>query len=284
MKMNVFISRCVASILVLLHNSIGFNINYGVHRYNVLSQLRSSLLESEDIMVNDLGEIPGRRKTAAIKNTVGMNISASNFFGNQCFSIKEAKKELIGLLLKEIEIEEEFLDYRVEYLTKYLEYKYIPIQTIPFLNFALSGTWSMLYSNILRSRADNTLLYKISQEINPSDTEGGGDGGTVDNIIGWELDRPDDKAYGDLIVKCSYRFNTKGDLDVSLIEHLLKPKDESPKDVEDLIMSIQKSIPFESFDPDEILVHNTYIDPDIRISRINGEKFENVVNIFIKNY
>jgi hypothetical protein len=37
---------------------------------------------------------------------------------------------------------------------------------------------------------------------------------------------------GDLIVKCSYRFNTKGDLDVSLIEHLLKPKDESPKDVE----------------------------------------------------
>jgi hypothetical protein len=37
---------------------------------------------------------------------------------------------------------------------------------------------------------------------------------------------------GDLIVKCSYKFNTKGDLDVSLIEHLLKPKNESPKDVE----------------------------------------------------
>jgi hypothetical protein len=34
----------------------------------------------------------------------------------------------------------------------------------------------MLYSNILRSRADSTLIYKISQEINPVITKDGQDG------------------------------------------------------------------------------------------------------------
>ena len=59
------------------------------------------------------------------------------------------------------------------------------------------------------------------------------------------------------MVKCEYLFNTKGDLDVTLVEHVLIPKNESPKDIEDLIMSIQRSIPFESFDPDNIRMQNT---------------------------
>jgi hypothetical protein len=108
----------------------------------------------------------------------------------------------------------------------------------------------------LTPRADKTLTYEISQEIISTEAEGSTTG-ILNNIINWSLNRTDDQSSGDLVVNCGYVFNTKGDLDVTLIEHLLMPKGESPKDVEDLIMSVQRSVPFESFDPNETLVHNT---------------------------
>ena len=219
-----------------------------------LSAAGSMVVENEG--ATEILDVLEMRRTVPVVNTAGMNISASNYFGKQVLSTAECKRELIGLLTNAIEIEEEFLDYRVEYLTKYLEYKYIPIQTTPFLNFALSGEWAMLYSNILTPRADDTLQFKIFQEINPND-ETGSSSGVINNIINWKLDRSDDQSSGDLVVNCKYLFNTKGDLDVTLVEHLLMPKDESPKDVEDLILSIQRSVPFESFDPNDIRVKNT---------------------------
>lgn len=281
------------------------------------SLLRSSVID--DVIVKEEDAITSflPRRTIPIVNTASMNISAANFFGRQVLSTAECKRELIGLLSKTIEIEEEFLDYRVEYLTKYLEYKYIPIQTIPFLNFALSGNWDMLYSNALVTRADKTLDYTISQEIIADEGEGSATG-ILNNIVKWELKSTDCSYLGDLVVNCKYLFNTKGDLDVSLQEHLLMPNGNAPQDVEELIMSIQRSIPFESFDPDDIRIKNTvgrnsectdniflivifydffylylsthrlsffplqYVDPDIRISRITGEKFENIVNVFVK--
>lgn len=220
------------------------------------SILRSSVID--DVVVEEGDTITSflPRRTIPIVNTAGMNISAANFFGRQVLSTIECKRELIGLLTKAIEIEEEFLDYRVEYLTKYLEYKYVPIQTIPFLNFALSGHWDMLYSNALVTRADKTLAYKISQEIIADDGEGSASG-TLNNIVKWELESTDCNYSGNLVVECKYLFNSKGDLDVTLLEHLLMPNGEAPKDVEELIMSIQRSIPFESFDPDDIRIKNT---------------------------
>lgn len=217
--------------------------------------LRSSVID--DVLVKEDDTVTSflPRRTIPIVNTASMNISAANFFGKQVLSTTECKKELIGLLTKKIEIEEEFLDYRIEYLTKYLEYKYVPIQTIPFLNFALSGNWDMLYSNALVTRADKSLDWKISQEI--ISDEGEGSTGILNNIVKWKLISTDSSYLGNLVVNCKYLFNTKGDLDVALQEHLLMPNGNAPPDVEELIMSIQRSIPFESFDPDDIRIKNT---------------------------
>jgi hypothetical protein len=220
------------------------------------SLFRSSVID--DVLVKEDDAIASflPRRTIPIVNTASMNISAANFFGRQVLSTAECKQELIGLLTKAIEIEDEFFDYRVEYLTKYLEYNYIPIQTIPFLNFALSGNWDMLYSNALVTRADKTLDYKISQEITADEGEGTATG-ILNNIVKWELKSTDCRYIGNLVVNCKYLFNTKGDLDVTLQEHLLLPNGNAPQDVEELIMSIQRSIPFESFDPDDIRIKNT---------------------------
>ena len=218
--------------------------------------LGSLVIDEVPVQDDDTIEQFVTRRTVPVANTAGMNISAANFFGRQVLSTVECKAELIGLLTDSIEIEEEFLDYRVEYLTKYLEYKYIPIQTTPFLNFALSGEWAMLYSNILTPRADETLQFKILQEVLPNEIFGS-PGGVLNNVINWKLNRADDQSSGNLVVKCEYLFNTKGDLQVTLNEHILMPEDESPKDVEDLIMSIQRSVPFESFDPNDIRIQNT---------------------------
>lgn len=218
-------------------------------------RLKSTLLENilvEDVEVSTA--LP--RRTIPVVNTAGLNISAANFFGRQVFSVDECRLELVGLLRGEIEIEEEFLHYRVEYLTKYLEYKYIPIQTIPFLNFALSGEWDILYSNAITPRADDCFSYKTSQEISGNESEGG-NGGVLNNVIRWKLNRPDEQCSGDLVVSCQYQLNTKGDLDITLVEHLLIPQGDAPRDVEDLIMSVQKSVPFESFDPNDIRMQNT---------------------------
>jgi hypothetical protein len=254
-------------LLLVLHvqfdQSIAFNYLHNRARRTTYEceGLQSALIDLDleiEFTVKDIDVIEPQviRRTVPIVNTAGMNISASNFFGKQVLSIKECKSELTGLLSNTIEIEEEFLNYRIEYLTKYLEYKYIPIQTIPFLNFALTGEWAMLYSNTLRPREDPTLAYEIFQEITPNPEERSTEG-TINNIINWKLNRIDDQSCGDLVVNCNYKFNTKGDLDLTLIDHLLMPKAESPKDVEDLIMTIQRSVPFESFDPDGILAHIT---------------------------
>ena len=260
--------RAIASVFLLifapsyLHQSGAFTTIQGISSSRLFkSRLQSSVIEEltiEESAVedDDIVEKMQTRRTVPVVNTAGMNISASNFFGKQVLSTAECKRELIGLLRDEIEIEAEFLAYRLEYLTKYLEYKYIPIQTTPFLNFALSGEWAMLYSNILTPRADETLEFKICQEIKPNEDDGS-HRGTLNNIIKWKLNRVDDQSSGDLVVNCQYLFNTKGDLDVALVEHILMPTNESPKDVEDLIMSIQRSVPFESFDPNDIRIQNT---------------------------
>ena len=257
MKFAGGIQLLLVTLAHLCQSTALLNLHQQLRRKECRQPLRSSVID--ELTVQNEEDIIGQfasRRTVPVANTAGMNITAANFFGRQVLSTAECKTELIGLLTNRIEIEKEFMDYRVEYLTKYLEYKYIPIQTTPFLNFALTGEWDMLYSNILTPRADESLEFEISQEIVPNEIFGS-PGGVLNNVINWKLNRADDQSSGNLMVKCEYLFNTKGDLDVTLVEHVLIPKNESPKDIEDLIMSIQRSIPFESFDPDNIRMQNT---------------------------
>ena len=221
-----------------------------------------------------------------IFNTANLEISMSNPFGPAVLSLSECRKELLAILRKEIVMKEEsFYHARVEYLTKVLEGTFTPAQTIPFLQLILSGDWYLAYSNVLIPRADPTLEVKVQQEIQPlgmgEDKETGH--GELRNRIFWKLNRPNDQTFGDFVAECQYQITTKGDLDVTLKEHFLLPNDDVPKDPEDLIMSLQRSVPFESFDPDQILIKNTYIHPELRICRINGNKFDNVVNIYWKS-
>jgi hypothetical protein len=222
-----------------------------------------------------------RLEFVPVVNTANMEISVSNPFGPPVLSLTECQKELLSLLRQETTLENEsFYHCRVEYLTKVLEQSYIPAQTLPFLQLILAGEWEQMYSNVLTPRADETLEVDMYQEIIPSPD--GSTGGELRNRIGWQLHRPDDTSRGDLVVQCGYQINTKGEMDVSLTEHFLLPVGEMPKDPEGLVMSMQRSVPFEVFDPDLVLIKNTYITPDLRICRISGDKFYNVFNVFVK--
>lgn len=219
-------------------------------------------------------------------NTANLDISMSNPFGPAVLSVSECRKELLSILRKEIVMDEQqFYHARVEYLTKVLEGTFVPAQTIPFLQLILAGDWYLAYSNVLIPRADPTLEVSVQQEIQPlgmgGDNEAGH--GEIRNRIMWKLNRPNDQTFGDFVAECQYQITTKGDLDVTLKEHFLLPNDEIPQDPEDLVMSLQRSVPFEAFDPDQILIKNTYIHPELRICRINGNKFDNVVNIYWKS-
>ena len=81
--------------------------------------------------------------------------------------------------------------------------------------------------------------------------------GEINNKICWEFNEANKVISGDLVVKSTYEVTSKGELSVSLQEHLLLPHDDPPTDVEEFIMSTQRTIPFESFDPDETVVKTT---------------------------
>ena len=63
-------------------------------------------------------------------------------------------------------------------------------------------------------------------------------------------------ATGDMIVNSTYTITPKGGLLLDLKEHILLPT-VVPLDVEGLIMSIQKSVPFDFFDPSETTLQTT---------------------------
>ena len=63
----------------------------------------------------------------------------------------------------------------------------------------------------------------------------------------------------------SYELSSRGELQISLEQHLLLP-DTAPRSIgfEELVQSIQRSIPFENFDPDGVTATTTV--------RIHGNK------------
>ena len=87
------------------------------------------------------------------------------------------------------------------------------------------------------------------------------------------------KSTGEFQVKSKFNLDTRGHLSIGVEDLLLLPTD-MPKNVENLLQSIQRSIPLDSFDPNDISVEHLYIGPEIRICRIGGEKFQDVINIY----
>jgi len=126
------------------------------------------------------------------------------------------------------------------------QYMAMPIQTSQFLNFAISGKWQLLHSSFPTPKADNTIIFDINQTIKPID----GIDGELNNIINWKLNREDDDSYGKLTVECSYKMTSKGGLEITLKDHTLNVE-KIPKNVQELLTTMQRTVPFEFFDPNE---------------------------------
>lgn len=74
------------------------------------------------------------------------------------------------------------------------------------------------------------------------------DQGNLTNVLEWHL--LDEDVRGSLEVECQYKLDPRGRMAVKLGEHHLLP-DKMPRDPEELVMILQRAMPFEMFDPDE---------------------------------
>lgn len=216
---------------------------------------------------------------------IPFEISPLKPYGPMITSISAARDEIISLL--DIGVVDPPDHFRLDYLIQCLETSYTPIQTTSFFNFATEGKWQLLYSNVLTPRALQHLEFSVSQAISST-----GARGNVENAIHWRLldsSSPElETSYyrGDLIVKCSFDLNSQGNMILMLDEHVLTPEGPVPDDVEGLIMSLQRSVPFESFDPNESVQQITYLDTELRIMRISdggaSGRFANIKNVFVR--
>lgn len=240
-----------------------------------VSPLRAGVLEVEEVEEEE--EVVMPRKYVAVFSTAALNITASPF-GGKVASREEAKRELLQMLVEDKSGGEDFSRFRIDYLVKYLESTHAPIHTAPFLSLALGGAWQCIYTNALLSRADPTLLTTIVQEVMPATNN---TGGVISNKIQWRLEREGDAGRGELRVNSIYTLTPQGALSVSLLEHVLDI-DTPPLSSEAVVMDLQRSIPFQFFDPDDSSIQVTYVDPDVRVSRISGPIFVNLFEIHLR--
>ena len=198
----------------------------------------------------------------------------------------EIKNRLLDLLPRMKGTPEEY--NRVESYVNTLEDRYTPVQTLDFLNLAMSGEWQLLFStNIGGSPRANFRLRELYQRV-----ESNGLNGTIVNEATWDLAEDHDAptpatsfdAFGTFSIKCSYSINDGARMVLDLNDHVINLGKGSaiPKDVEKLVAFLYKAIPTELFDPNEHAMDTTYLDGDLRIVRMAGPKFESVRDIFIR--
>lgn len=210
------------------------------------------------------------------------------------YSNEQTKSALIELVPRMTGTEDE---YRlVEGYINLLEDRYIPIQTLDFLNLAMSGEWQLLFSTNLMARPNKRLrLRELVQQI-----ETNGLDGKLTNIARWDYaeeeevkDEDDDgmgnnkivfDSNGTFSIKCSYSIKAGSRMSVTLNDHELRPNWGStiPIDIPKLVGYLHHAIPNELFDPNYHSLDTTYLDANLRIGRLTGPKNEGVRNIFIR--
>lgn len=218
-----------------------------------------------------------------IVNTTSMNITPTNPFGLTVFNINDAVTQLLAVANHEDNViwdESKVKHYRIEYLTKYLESKYIPIQTSQFMSFALSGTWDLKYTNLLTPASVSKDIFRYTSIYQSIQFNDECTGGTLKNVVAWESCDGSGKHTGDLTVINDFIINSKGALVLSLNEHIITPESTAPDDLELLVQTMQKSIPFDMFDPDNSMLSLMYLDPHVRVCKCSGERHSDVVNVF----
>jgi hypothetical protein len=194
---------------------------------------------------------------------------------------EEAKQALIDLIPRMTGNEEEYR--AVESYVNLLEKKYSPVQTIGFLNLAMSGEWQLLFSTNLTGKPNRKLrLRELVQKI-----EADGFGGSLTNSAQWDYADNEEGTFdsnGNFNIKCSYKINQGSRMVIDLDAHELRPAKGPgiPSDVPAMVALLNRAIPKEMFDPDNHAMDTTYLDADLRIARLTGPKYEGVRNIFFR--
>ena len=198
----------------------------------------------------------------------------------------EIKSRLLNLLPRMTGTRDEYK--RVESYVNVLEDRYTPVQTLDFLNLAMSGEWQLLFSTKMGGPPrSNFRLRELYQQVEPNNLNG-----TIVNKATWDLAEDHDgknpatsfDAFGTFSIKCSYSINQGARMSLDLDDHIINLKKGSvvPKDVERLVALLHRAIPTELFDPNDHIMDTTYLDGDLRIVRMAGPKFEGVRDIFIR--
>lgn len=211
----------------------------------------------------------------------------------------EVKRRLLDLVPRMTGTRDEFR--QVEMYVNTLEARYMPVQTLEFLNLALSGEWQLLFStNLLGGRKPYFRLRKLCQQIEAEASKGsiinvatwdlandlqGGDNKALPPSSSSSLPTPIFDASGTFSIKCSYSINQGARMVIDLDDHVLELAKGSavPKDVEGLVGLLHRSVPKEMFDPSDHAMDTTYLDGDLRIVRMTGPRLESVRDIFIRS-
>lgn len=195
-------------------------------------------------------------------------------------SSAEIKEKLLDLVPRMMGSEEEFR--LVESYVNALESDYTPPQTLDFLNLAMGGEWQLLFSTNLRGGVrPNFRLTEMLQKVEPGKLEG-----TVTNVAQWDLAQQEGifDCSGTFSAVCDYTINQGARMVMELKDHKIELARGSkvPDDIQGLVGMIHRSMPTELFDPSEHAADTTYLDVDLRITRMTGSKFEGVRDILIR--
>ena len=124
-------------------------------------------------------------------------------------TVDKAKSALIDLVPQMTGIEDKYC--LVEGYINLLDGRYMPVQTLDYLNLAMTGKWQLLFSTNLMSRPNLQLrLREMVQQIETDDLEG-----KLKNVARWDYAKgkdDNDKVAGEVVfysnstfaIKCLY--------------------------------------------------------------------------------
>lgn len=259
--------KTATTLLIIIIQSLAFQVPYAKHQPTKVKMADT---------VEDVQQTT-EASSALLQKDEEMSLELDSVDTN------EIKERLLDLLPRMLGTSEEFR--AVESYVNSLEARYTPVQTLGFLNLAMTGEWQLLFStNLSGGPKPNFRLREMFQRVESNSTDPLK--GTVANEVFWELaeDSNNFDASGTFTALCNYEINQGSRMIMSLGENTLRLAKGSavPKDVETLVGLIHRAMPKEMFDPNDHAMDTTYLDGDLRIVRYSGAKFEGVRDIFIR--
>jgi hypothetical protein len=247
----------------------------------VASKQRPQRTVSSFFMANTIEEIESIEETDS-KSFEDLAIIGEDDLELSTLDSLRIKKKLLNLLPRMTGSADEFR--MVESYVNALEDRYTPVQTLDFLNIAMTGEWQLLFStNLAGGPKPKFRLREMYQSI---EAKNNSMEGTVANQVSWELaeDGINFDASGTFTILCNYEINQGARLLLTRDDSVVRLSKGSalPKDIENLVGLLNRAMPKELFDPDDHAMDTTYLDGDLRIVRMTGPKFEGVRDIFIR--